>query len=115
MLRQTHTHTTQTQKLKVNIAHVGVAELVFISLLTIMYVCTGLDCVLMCVAHSIILVKNSGEFYIGVLLIPSWAQFFFIRETVGEMPALSHQSPINPHQQSVSPTPRPCISALAWI
>lgn len=38
MLRHIDTH-THTQKLKVNIVHVGVAELLFISLLTSVCVC----------------------------------------------------------------------------
>ncbi len=41
MLRHTRS-LTQAQKLKVNIAHVGVAELLFISRLTDVCVCAGL-------------------------------------------------------------------------
>lgn len=43
---------TSSLKLKVNMVHIGVAELVFISVLTIMSVCTGLDCTPVCAANN---------------------------------------------------------------
>lgn len=43
---------TSSLKLKVNMVHIGVAELVFISVLTIMSVCTRLDCTPVCAANN---------------------------------------------------------------
>lgn len=51
MLKRTLSH-TQVKKLKVNIVHVGVAELLFISLLTSVCVCIGLVCELMCAVNN---------------------------------------------------------------
>lgn len=73
-LRRTHSH-TQAEKLKVNIVHVGVAELLFISLLT--SVCAQGLFVRLCVwrtmsTPSFMLVKDRGELHISVSLIYHW-------------------------------------------
>lgn len=91
---------TYALKLKVNIVHVGVAELLFISLLTwvsaFVCVCVQGLCVLWTMStKSFILAKDKGEFHISVSLIPSPALCFSeSRRQWARCPRSSTSSPL---------------------